>query len=62
MKLAAVIFLLALMAGVIHRQTPTLNEVSVAYPEGYRNWAHVKSALISPAHKRLASNGGFQHI
>ena len=62
MKLATVLFLLALMAGVLHRQTPTFTNVSVAYPEGYRNWAHVKSALISPAHKGFASNGGFQHI
>jgi hypothetical protein len=41
MKLATVIFLFALTAGVLHRQTPTFNEVSVAYPAGYRTWAHV---------------------
>jgi hypothetical protein len=34
----------------------------LAYPEGYRNWVHVKSALISPAHKAFAAMGGFQHI
>jgi hypothetical protein len=34
----------------------------VEYPEGYRNWAHVKSALTSPAHARFATNGGFQHV
>ncbi|HKE58826.1 MAG TPA: cytochrome P460 family protein [Pyrinomonadaceae bacterium] len=34
----------------------------VAYPEGYRNWAHVKSSLISPSHKAFATMGGFQHI
>jgi Cytochrome P460 len=35
---------------------------SVDYPEGYRHWTHVKSALIgpeSPAHKRF---GGLHHI
>ena len=35
---------------------------SVAYPEGYRNWVHVKSGLIGPAHKNFATTGGFQHI
>jgi hypothetical protein len=34
----------------------------VAYPEGYRNWVHVKSTLISPTHKGFATMGGFQHI
>ena len=34
----------------------------LAYPEGYRNWVHVKSGLISPAHKAFAEMGGFQHI
>jgi hypothetical protein len=34
----------------------------VAYPEGYRMWAHVKSTAIGPAHKGFAANGGFQHI
>ena len=35
---------------------------SVAYPEGYRTWAHVKSSLIGPAHANFATTGGFQHI
>jgi hypothetical protein len=34
----------------------------VAYPEGYRNWTHVKSGVIGPAHKSFATSGGFQHI
>jgi hypothetical protein len=34
----------------------------VPYPEGYRNWTHVKSAVISPAHASFANMGGFQHI
>ena len=34
----------------------------VDYPEGYRNWAHVKSGLISPGHRNFATTGGFQHI
>jgi len=34
----------------------------VPYPEGYREWTHVKSALTSPSHARFAAIGGFQHI
>jgi len=37
-------------------------DAGVAYPEGYRDWVHVKSALISPAHATYATNGGFHHI
>lgn len=36
--------------------------LDVPYPEGYRTWTHVKSSVISPAHKNFASTGGFQHI
>jgi hypothetical protein len=35
---------------------------TVPYPDGYRAWMHVKSAIISPAHKNYAATGGFQHI
>ena len=41
-------------------QTGTSNQV--AYPEGYRNWSHVKSTMIGPTHKNFATLGGFQHI
>jgi hypothetical protein len=34
----------------------------VAYPEGYRAWTHVKSALMSPHHGGYAAMGGFHHI
>jgi len=35
---------------------------SIDYPEDYRDWTHIKSTLISPAHTSFAMNGGFQHI
>lgn len=35
---------------------------AVAYPEGYRDWAHVKSTMVGPNHKRFESIGGFQHV
>lgn len=34
----------------------------VPYPEGYRNWTHVKSALIEKGHPAFLHWGGFHHI
>ena len=60
MKLAAVVWVAILSGGIIGWQTP--GDDQVAYPEGYRNWVHVKSELLSPAHQSFATNGGFHHI
>lgn len=64
MKLESSLFLLAWLMSVIAWPPSALlhNEASVRYPEGYRNWVHVKSSLISPGHKLFATVGGFQHI
>ncbi len=64
MKIAAVLLLLATLGGVLAWQPSVSADAAaqVAYPEGYRDWAHVKTTLISPAHKLFASIGGFQHI
>jgi cytochrome P460 len=64
LKLATVLFLLALL-GCIFISRPSFSADSVPtvnYPEGYRQWAHIKSTLISPAHKDFSGMGGFQHI
>lgn len=42
--------------------TQTGSHVTVPYPEGFRSWAHVKSALISERHPDFARSGGFRHI
>ncbi len=34
----------------------------VPYPEGYRNWQHVKSMVIQPGHPLHASFGGIHHV
>lgn len=34
----------------------------VAFPEGYREWVHVKSALLSARHPDFQRSGGFRHI
>ena len=51
-----IVLLLILMTS----QTATSDQV--AYPEGYRIWAHVKSTMVGPSHKNFATLGGFQHI
>src|SRR3990170_5113493 len=35
---------------------------SVKYPEGYRQWTHVKSMVIQPGHTLYESFGGIHHI
>jgi len=64
MKLASALFLFASLISVIswHASVSVDTDAAVAYPEGYRNWVHVKSNLISPGHKLFATLGGFQHI
>ena len=53
---------LLLVLGVVWQaSSPAVGE-PVAYPEGYRTWAHVKSGVIGAAHKNFAITGGFQHI
>ena len=64
MKISVAIFLLLSLHCVLG-QTPSSaveDLAKVAYPEGYRNWVHVKSSVISPAHKGFVMMGGFQHI
>src|SRR5580765_5119797 len=63
MKSARALFLLALLSGALALHVAAAaDDPRVAYPEGYRNWVHVKSGVISPAHAQFASIGGFQHI
>jgi hypothetical protein len=37
-------------------------EAKVKYPEGYRDWTHVKSMVIQPGHSLYDSFGGIHHI
>lgn len=60
MKVGIVLVPLVLFGGVVAWQSSTSSPVE--YPEGYRNWTHVKSAVISPTHQNFANTGGFQHI
>ena len=62
MKLITVLLLLTGLGSVLGWKSSASAEATVAYPEGYRNWVHVKSGVIGPTHKSFASLGGFQHI
>jgi Cytochrome P460 len=55
---------LAILAGALAAAWPAAaaDPASVAYPKGYRNWAHVKSMVIQPGHPLHASFGGIHHI
>ena len=44
-------------AGETLTQTATSDQV--AYPEGYRTWAHIKSTMIGPTHKNFATLGAY---
>ena len=47
-----------LASGLLFGQT----ESKVAYPEGYRNWAHVKSMVIMKGHVDYDAFGGIHHV
>jgi hypothetical protein len=55
---------LAVLLGIAASPPPGDEQtVPVApYPTGYREWTHVKSSVIGPAHANSAAVGGFQHI
>lgn len=52
----AVLFALAAQAAVAG------DDSTVAYPEGYRDWRHVKSMVIEPGHPLHAAFGGIHHL
>ena len=49
----------ALLGGVVV-SAPALAEVP--YPEGYRDWRHVKSMVINPGHALYDAFGGIHHL
>lgn len=53
--------ILAVLA-VTAATTALAAEPIVPYPEGYRNWHHVKSMVIAEGHPLFASFGGIHHI
>lgn len=48
--------------GAIAATAALAAEPVVPYPEGYRDWHHVKSMVIEEGHPLFASFGGMHHI
>ncbi len=57
-------FLLRAIAGTLLVAATYANSGSndVAFPEGYRNWLHVKSMLIQPGHALENPFQGIHHV
>ena len=53
---------LVLMLAVVGATEQRPQSAAIAYPDGYREWAHVKSSLVAPQHPNYGDGGGFHHI
>ena len=64
LSLLVMLVMLGMLARVLasQRAGSAAADAPVPYPEGYRDWTHVKSGVIGPNHSQFAVNGGFQHI
>lgn len=51
-----------ILAGIAGAITFAAHAADVPYPEGYRDWRHVKSMVISPGHPLHAAFGGIHHL
>ena len=58
MRTAILLLSLCLLTGARAPRT----QPDVPYPEGYREWTHVKSTMVAPTHPTFATMGGFQHV
>jgi hypothetical protein len=59
------ILVLAVLTGLLATErvvTSANADMLPPYPDGYRHWVHVKSALVSVGHADYESSGGFRHI
>jgi hypothetical protein len=61
LPLAFIIVVVVYASSFTVRKTPLLNN-EVAYPEGYRKWSHVKTAIVGPQNPGFKFTGGFHHI
>ncbi|MBN4080155.1 cytochrome P460 family protein [Beggiatoa alba] len=50
-----------MLAGMISISADVLAD-TVPYPDGYRNWNHVKTMLITPKHPLAKTDQGIHHI
>lgn len=62
MKHTAGIAVLALGMGTALLALASGSDAEVPYPEGYRDWRHVKSMVIEAGHPLHAAFGGIHHL
>lgn len=53
---------LVLLALTLGAQKRSAGPKSVPYPEGYRSWTHVKTAILHPGHPLYEAFGGIHHV
>lgn len=58
MRKSIAIFVLLVVAGTAYPATPR----TVSFPDGYREWTHVKSMIIKEGHPLFAAFGGIHHL
>src|SRR5687768_1886471 len=54
--------MLAVLAAALTLAGLAAQSADVPYPDGYRDWRHVKSMVIGKGHPLAASFGGIHHI
>lgn len=54
--------LIAGLVGVVALSAQAADSATVAYPDDYRGWHHVKSMELKPGHALYDSFGGLHHI
>jgi hypothetical protein len=60
--LPAAALIAALAALAVSSAARAADPAPVPYPDGYRNWTHVKSMVIQPGHPLAEAFGGIHHI
>lgn len=53
---------LLISLGLLATTAPAADSNLVAYPEGYRDWHHLKSMVIEPGHPLHEPFGGIHHL
>jgi hypothetical protein len=64
MKRAVLVLATAVVGGIfLGRHSAAADDAAtVAYPQDFRSWSHVKSGVIGPQHQNFASLGGIHHV
>jgi hypothetical protein len=64
MKRAVLVLGASIAASILlWRQSASADDAAtVAYPEKFRSWSHVKSGVIGPQHQSFSMVGGIHHV